>query len=172
MKTQIAGWYVIYTRPRHERKVVNYLVELKIISLLPATRVFRKTKNKAKYLDSPLFPSYVFVYLNDLEEFYKVLSLEGVLYFVRTGKEVAKVNESVIHNIRLLIGQGYDHHIEVSETEFLPGKKIMIKDGAMTGLNGEIVETRGEQKILVRIRLLQRSILITLPSDVIASIAS
>jgi transcriptional antiterminator RfaH len=172
MKTPIAGWYVIYTRPRHERKVVAYLSELKIVSLLPVTRVFRKTKSKIKYLDTPLFPCYIFICVKDLDEFYRVLSLDGVLYYVRTGKEVAKVSESVIHNIRVLAGQGIDSDIEVSDADFLPGKKILIKDGAMTGLNGEIIETRGQQKILVRIRLLQRSILITLSSDVIASIAS
>jgi transcription antitermination factor NusG len=169
MNTRIAGWYVIYTRPRHEKKVAIQLSEINIVSFLPTMRTVRVYKNREKYIDAPLFPSYIFVYVNDLDEYYRGLSINGALYYVRSGENVAKVSEAVIHNIRLLVEQGNDQQMEVSDAYFRPGKQVLIKDGVMTGLYGEIVEVKGTQKILIRITLMQRSILITLPCNDLAT---
>lgn len=172
MSALITGWYVIYTRPRHEKKVALQLSDFNIAYVLPTTRILRVWKDRKKYVDAPLFPSYVFVYLEDLETYYKILTLEGVLYYVRAGKDVAKVNENVIHNICLITREVSDTDIEISDDYFLPGKQVMINDGVLCGLTGEIVEVRGEQKMLVRMSMLQKNILVTIPCQYLAGIST
>ena len=60
------GWYLIYTKPHHEKKVYTRLLERNINAFLPLTKRLRSWNDRKKYIDEPLFPSYVFIYLNDM----------------------------------------------------------------------------------------------------------
>ena len=169
MKNFHAGWYLIYTKPRHEKKVHSKLTELKIESFLPLTKKLRNWHDRRKYIDEPLFPSYVFIYLNDMQKYYEGMDAEGSLYYVRTGKEIARINETIINNIRLVSSQGSE--IEVSDRVFQPGRRLVINQGALTGLSCEMIQYNSKQKLLVRVDLLQRSILMTLPEDHLMPVA-
>lgn len=160
------GWYVIYTRPRHEKKVAGKLAETGINIFLPTRKQIRIWNDRKKCIEEPLFPSYVFVYLDGLQSYYAALGLEGVLYYVKTGKEVARVSESIVNDIRLITDQAKD--LEVTDDYFQPGQKLVISQGALTGLNCEIVQSNGKQRVLVRVDLLQRNILLTLSTEHLA----
>jgi transcriptional antiterminator RfaH len=163
MNTFNTGWYLIYTKPRHEKKVHTRLTELKINSYLPLTKKLRTWHDRKKYVDEPLFPSYIFIYLNDMQTYYEGMDTEGSLYYVRYGKEIARVQDSVVNNIKLVSGQAKDP--EVSDALFQPGRQLVISKGALTGLSCEVVEYNSKQKLLVRVDLLQRNILLTLPEE-------
>lgn len=163
MNNFATGWYVIYTRPRYERKVSARLSELKIPCLFPTKKVLRTWQDRKKYVDEPLFPSYVFVYLDGLKSFYEGKDAEGAMYYVRTGKEMAKVSEAVVNNIRLISDKARE--LEISDALFRPGRRLVISKGALTGLSCEVVRVCNVKKLLVRVDLLQRSILATLPEE-------
>src|SRR5688572_29524649 len=154
------GWYLIYTKPRHEKKVHARLTELKVNSFLPIRKTLRNWHDRRKYIDEPLFPSYVFIYLNDVQNYYNGMEVESALYYVKIGKEMARVSDTVVNNIRIATQQEKD--IEVSDTFFQPGHKVVISQGALTGLTCEVVENDNKQKLLVRVELLQRNILLSL----------
>ncbi|HEV9036187.1 MAG TPA: UpxY family transcription antiterminator [Puia sp.] len=165
-----SGWYLIYTKPRHEKKVHERLSQLDIRSFLPITRKLRSWHDRKKYVYEPLFPSYVFVYLKDMQHYYYGMDTEGALYYVRTGKDIAKVNESIVDSIRLLTESGTG--IEVSAGNIAPGQQLTIHQGPLTGVSGEVVQVRGSQKIVVRVHLLQRNLLAILPSDYLMPVHS
>lgn len=158
-----AGWYLVYTKPRHERSVDKRLTEMEITSYLPIRKMLRQWHDRRKYVDELLFPSYVFVYLNNLQQYYESLDTEGVLYFIRVGKEIASVSETVINSIKVVTGQAAD--LEVSEQRFAPGSKVEIMEGALTGLSCEVVSHDSKKKLLVRVGLLKRNLLVSVPSD-------
>jgi len=168
MNNFLAGWYLIYTKPRHEKKILTRLAEINVNSFLPTKKSLRAWHDRKKYIDEPLFPSYLFVYLNDMQNYYEGIDTEGALYYVKTGKEIARVNESVINNIKLVTGQ--TRNLEVSENHFRPGRKLVISKGALTGLSCEVVQIDRQQKLLVRVDLLQRNILLTLPAEQLMAI--
>lgn len=155
------GWYLLYSKPRHEKKVSQFLTELDINFLLPTVKKLHQWHDRKKYVDMALFPSYIFVRLKDIREYYDGLNVEGVLHYVKFGKAPARVSEEVIESIRLLVGQGVD--MEVSYDHFLPGRRFLIQEGPLTGLSCEVVQYKGIHKILVRVHLLQRNLLATLP---------
>jgi len=167
MSKHIAGWYLIYTMPRHEKKVAVKLSQINIISFMPTYKTLRVWKDRKRYVDAPLFPSYIFLYANDLEEYYRALSVEGALYYVKSGKEIAVISETIINNIRLLAKQ---ENVEVTSDSFMPGRQVMIRNGLLNGFSGEIVEVKGMEKILVRVSLLQKNILVTLPTEDVCSL--
>lgn len=99
MNTFTTGWYVMYTRPQHEKKVTIRLSELGFSCYLPIRKMLKIWHDRKKYVEEPLFQSYVFVHLNGIEDYYLGQHLPGVLQYVRFGKEVARVSEdlSLIH---------------------------------------------------------------------------
>ncbi|RFM26928.1 UpxY family transcription antiterminator [Deminuibacter soli] len=158
-----AGWFVIYTKPRHEKKVTEQLGKAAVNAFLPTVKTLRTWCDRKKYIETPLFPSYVFVHLTDTQCYLKSLDIDGVLHYVRTGKEIARISDTVIDHIRLAV-QG-ETGMEISYENFRPGRQLMIREGVFTGYCCEVVQYKGKEKILVRISLLQRSILLNLPAE-------
>jgi transcriptional antiterminator RfaH len=157
------GWYLIYTKPRHEKKVHTCLMEKSVTTFLPTRKVLRNWHDRKTYIDEPLFPSYLFIYLNDLQNYYEGMNTEGSLYYVKTGKEIARINDTVVNNIKLATTQLND--IEVSDRNFQPGQQLVINKGILTGLSCEVVRVDSKKKLLVRVELLQRNLLLSLPEE-------
>jgi transcription antitermination factor NusG len=163
MSKFISGWYVIYTKPRHEKKVFTQLAERSITTFLPTRKVLRNWHDRKKYVDEPLFPSYIFIYLNDMRNYYEGINTDGTLYYVKTGKEIARINETVVNNIKLATSQTKD--IEVSDRSFQPGQQLVINKGILAGLLCEVVRVDSKKKLLVRVEFLRRNLLISLSED-------
>jgi len=163
-----AGWYLIYTKPRHEKKVSAQLFQSDINNFLPTKKALRNWHDRKKYVDEPLFPSYVFIYLNDLQHYYKGLDLDGALCYVRAGKEIAQVSQTVIDNIKLVSSEVNEY--EVSGTSFSPGKQLVISKGPLTGLSCEVIQYNNKKKLLVRVDLLQRNLLVTVSDEDVMAI--
>lgn len=161
MKNFATGWYLLYTKPRHEKKVASGLKDCSVTHYIPTAKRLRTWCDRKKYIDEPLFPSYVFVYLNNMHDYVNALGVEGAIYFVKFGKEIARVSQSVIDDIKLVVDKGAD--VEVTAQYFSLGQQLVISQGPLTGLNCEVVEYQGKEKLLVRVHLLQRNILLTLP---------
>lgn len=163
MSTFRPGWYVVYTKPRHEKKVHTRLTEKNIASILPTKKVLRSWHDRKKYVEEPLFPSYIFIQLNSMHDYYGGIEEDSVLYYVKTGKEIARVSETIVDNIRLASSHGSE--IEVSDQHFQPSRRLVIQHGVLTGLTGEFVKYENKKKLLIRVSLLQRSILLSLPDE-------
>lgn len=163
-----SAWVLIYTKPKQERKVALQLQERNIPVLLPSTKVVRDWHDRKKVIDTPLFPSYVFVFIDKQDHYYNCLQCDGVLCFVRSGNEIVHIRPEVISNLKLITKDG--EGIEVHDGYISPGRKQVIKTGIFSGLNCEVVEYKREEKIIVRIDLLNRIVLATLNSQVFFSI--
>ncbi len=169
MSVFAVGWYVIYTKSRHERKVAMKLSQLEINYFLPTIKTLRSWHDRRKYIDTPLFPSYVFVYLNNFKEYFATLGIGGVSYYVNSGKDVARLNNKVIEDLRMVVERG--NEIQVSLDDFKIGQRMLIREGPMTGLQCEVVTVKGEKKILVRVNLLKRNLLVSVTSNHLVPIA-
>jgi transcriptional antiterminator RfaH len=163
MSKFICGWYVVYTRTKHEKKISEKFSEDGIHHYLPLTRRLHSWHDRKKYIDMPLFQSYIFVYPKDTGEFYDIQHVSGVLGYVRFGKEIPRVGEDIIQYIQNLVNTG--NEIEVSSDYFPPGRKFYIQCGPLTGVPCEVVQRSQKEKILVRIHLLRRNLLVSMPTQ-------
>jgi transcriptional antiterminator RfaH len=157
------GWYLLYTMPRHERKIAARLMELTVEAFFPTSRHLKEGQGKKRWVDEPLFPSYIFVYLKSAPDYFTGLNMEGVWYYVRTGKTIARVDQKVIDDIRLLCTQG--NSVQVSSDSYAPGRRLVVQRGALSGLSCEVVQSNGREKLLVRMSLLQRNLLVTVAAE-------
>lgn len=156
-----AGWHLIYTMPNQEKKVASRLTERSIKNYLPLTVQKRQWHDRIKTVHAPVFPSYVFVYLSSLYDYYEGMKMEGSCNYVKFGNRLARVTEQEIGNIRMIESEGAN--VEVSDKTFQIGQRLVIQEGPLTGLNCEVVDYKGKQRILVRVSMLQRALLADLP---------
>ena len=155
------GWYLIYTKPHQERKVANQLSEMNIQSYLPLKLERRKWSDRIKIIHSPIFPSYVFVQLKSVQEFFDGLSAEGSCCYVKFGNEAARMREDEIEAIRMIETNG--ENIEIADNSFQIGQHLVIQHGPLNGFPCEVIQYKGRKRILVRVAILQRSIMADLP---------
>jgi transcriptional antiterminator RfaH len=156
-------WCVLYTRPRFENKVVEELKNNGVNCLLPRTRVVREYKTQRRLVEVPLFPSYVFICPGNLNDYYFGLDLKGVLGYVKFGSEIASVNRQTIDNLIMLDEKKCE--IELSTEVIAKGEMVMISEGPLTGLSGEMVEYKGRNKVIVRVSLLKSNVLIDIDAQ-------
>jgi transcription antitermination factor NusG len=60
-------WFVLYTRSRCEKKISALLTKRDIENYCPLSKSIRQWSDRKKMIYEPLFPSYVFVHVDDVE---------------------------------------------------------------------------------------------------------
>lgn len=155
-----AGWYIIYTAPRQEKKIANELSEQCITNYLPLVRTSRQWHDRKKVIYMPAFASYIFVYLDNSATYRNVLEIDGVYNYVKFGKVLAIVKQETIDQISVVLNS---QDVIISSAYFEAGEKLQIQEGPLTGLHCEMIKSEGKTKILVRVHLLNRNILVDVP---------
>lgn len=171
MNNANTSWFVLYTKSRHEKKILHELNAKKIEGFLPTIRRFRMTGERRRSIETPLFPSYVFVQLADRASYIRTLEIEGVLYYVRAGDKIAIVDEEIIKKLKISTKDG-SMALEITSEKICPGTPLLITAGPLVGMPGEAVKYKGRDKLIVRIDLLKRSILLDLAIENATVLAS
>jgi transcription antitermination factor NusG len=115
-----------------------------------------------------MFPSYVFINLTNQGDYFTGLSADGVLQYVKFDGRTARVADTIINNLKLVVDHG--NELEISWSKFDEGQKLTITEGPFCGMNCEVVRHNKKDKILVRLGLLQRNVLMELPSHYLVRI--
>jgi transcription antitermination factor NusG len=154
-------WYVLYTNPRAEKKVAGSLSDKGYLVYLPLQTTIKQWSDRKKKVEEPLFKSYLFIYANHEQDHIDILQVQGVMKFVRIGKETITVRQQQIDAIKLLLATGSD--IEVTDANYDIGDAVEIFAGPLKGLNGHIVKQIGSRNFSVSLEQLGASLLITVP---------
>lgn len=93
------NWYVLYTKPRWERKIAEQLEINGIECYCPLNRVERKWSDRWKTVQEPLFRCYVFVRIAK-ENINKPLEINGVFNYIHQMKQPAPVRDQEIEDMR------------------------------------------------------------------------
>src|SRR5690242_12899225 len=82
------SWYVLYTKPRNEKKVAELLKQKGVDVFCPIKEEIRQWSDRKKKILEPVFKSYIFVRLSNYKEnSIGVLTTPGAIRFLWwTGK--------------------------------------------------------------------------------------
>ena len=156
---ETAQWFAIHTRSRHEKKVAEELQQRGIISFMPVVRQVRRWSDRKKVIDFPLFSCYVFVQIAPTPAArVAVLSSYGVLGFVGPHHGTPIPAEQV-ESIRTLVLS--DVHL-TPESFIRVGQRVRIRGGALDGVEGILSGRGNDQKLIVSVDTIQRSISVSL----------
>lgn len=154
------SWYALYTRPRHEFKVKDELMEMGFEVYLPLHKVLRQWSDRKKWITIPLIRSYCFVRIAP-EKYLMPLKAESAVRYLYFDGKPALVRDHEIYTIRMICDSEYP--VEVVDRNFVSGEKITISCGPLCGLEGEYIENAGKFKILVKINTINHGLLVSIP---------
>ncbi len=162
-KTDEKRWHVVYTRSRAEKKVFAELTRKGIECFLPLQKKLRQWKDRKKWVEMPLISGYCFVAVSR-KEYDAVLHTDNVVCYVTFEGRAAVIPEKQIVFLKQLLKQN-DIEITVSKESFKPGKKVEVIEGPLMGLQGELVETRGKDKFILRITEIENTFSVEIPAS-------
>lgn len=149
------NWFAVYTSPRHEKRVAQYLGVREIEHYLPLYHPRHKwSSGSTVILDLPLFPGYIFVRI-DRSERVRVLEVHGVLTFVGgTGGHPAALPDAEIDALRcgLSLRRAEPHAL------LTVGQRARIRSGALAGMVGIVVRHKGSLRVVLTVELIMQSV--------------
>jgi transcription antitermination factor NusG len=155
-------WYALYTKSRNEKKAHAALLSSGIESFLPLIKNLKQWSDRKKWVEEPLFRSYLFVHIFPAE-YYTVLNAFGVVRYVTFEGHAVVVPPQQILAIKQYL------NAEDSSQETLPvfeqGDKVEIFRGALKGLTGKLIRLQGKQKVIIEIESIGQSITLTIPGS-------
>lgn len=149
MYTTKKKWFAVYTRPRWEKKVSELLDRKCIENYCPLNKVRRQWSDRTKIILEPLFTSYVFVNITELDQL-EVRKTDGIINFVYFLSKPAVIRNDEIDAIKLFLAR-YEG-VKLNKTNVNINDYIQITDGPLIHLEGNVLEVRN------------RTIIVTLPS--------
>ena len=119
------NWYVIYTKPRCEKKVEDQLLSLGINAYCPKRKEIKFWSDRKKKIDVPLLPSMVLVNLEE-KNINDVFQVNGALrYMFWLGKR-AKVRQKEVDVLKKYSSSGFSfsdseiYNVKVGDSFGLP----------------------------------------------------
>lgn len=158
----IKTWYAIYTRSRAEKQIHEQLLKAGLDAYLPLVKTLKQWSDRKKWVEEPLFRSYIFVHIT-ASEYYDVLNTPGAVRFITfEGKPVA-IPPQQIEAIRQFVDTGQE--LPDVDLELKPGAMVDIIAGPMRGISGELLEVMGKKKVKIEIDGLGHAVYLELPAS-------
>lgn len=142
------NWYVLTTKPKHEKKVCYGLTNLNIINYLPLQKQQRIWHDRKKWVETILFPSYIFIKI-DKKRRNKVFEIDGIVKYISTAGKAAILKEEEIERIKRL--SSYLGEIEIAKSNIEIGEEVEIIAGHFKGIKGKVVSIKGKYKLCIAI---------------------
>jgi transcriptional antiterminator RfaH len=142
------NWFVLYTKPRHEKKVAERLTGAGYRVYCPLQKVVRKWSDRTKVVEEPLFKGYLFIQIEDHKR-EEVFTNPGTVRYLFWLRRPAIVREEEIAAIQKWMGH-YDHE-RLKVTDITPGTYVCITSGKFMNKEGILLDT-SNSKALVQLK--------------------
>lgn len=153
-------WYALYTKPRWEKKVSQLLIERGIENYLPLQKILKQWSDRKKWVQEPLFRSYIFVYISP-DQYLPSLQTSGVVRFVTFEKKAVTIPPVQIEAIKTYAQTGEELIQETPDVK--TGDRVIVIRGTLKGLEGTLVQISNKKRLRIMIEGIQQSLHIKVP---------
>lgn len=154
MPRQDLPWFAIRVKPKHEERTALALRQKGYEEFLPTRRERRQWADRWKEIRAPLFPGYLFCRI-DIAQRLPVLTIPGVLHIVGTGKCPVPISDEEVAAIQTVTASG----CWLEDWPYLDaGERIVLVDGPLKNVEGILISHAGQDRLVVSVDLLQRSV--------------
>lgn len=165
-------WYALYTHPRSEKKLAEGLDKLGIEFYLPLLRKRKKWSDRYKWIEEPLFASYIFIHINFDRDSLRVLKLPQAVYFVSTEGTPTVVEDNDLELLRLAV-ENYADSLIIRDTSALStGQAVRVGGGPFVGREAIIERIQGKAVVVVSFPALNKSVQVEIAAEMLTPIAS
>jgi transcriptional antiterminator NusG len=150
----VLPWYAVRVRSRSETSVAAYLRNQGLEAFLPTYEDTRRWSDRVRRVELPLFPGYLFCRFDPLVRL-PILKAPGVIHVVGVGRQPVPVDDAEIAAVQMVVRSGLPRqpwpYLHV-------GQRVRVESGALSGLEGVLLNLKGEHRVVVSVTLLQRSV--------------
>ena len=130
-------WYVVYTKPRWEKKVAGLLEKKTLEHYCPLNKVVRQWHDRKKTLLEPLFTSYVFVRATPRQHSY-IKAIPGVVNFIHWLGKPAVVRDEEIQSVKDFLDE--HNSVDVEKISVNLHDTVKIIRGPFMHQEGKIIQ--------------------------------
>ena len=157
-------WFVAHTRPRREKKLVEYCQREGMAATLPCYKSPHKYRGKTVVFEKPLFPGYVFLEISERE------------------KELVRQNDAVANLLEVFDQQIFQQQLEnilvALEADLgvrlAPsigeGMQVRIKSGPLEGIEGWVERREGMTTVFLRLDFISQAAAVKLDANLLEPI--
>ena len=151
---ELAPWFALWTRSRHEHVVREQLERKQVETFLPTITRWSRWKDRRKKIAWPLFPGYCFARF-DAAQRLGVLHCTGVVNIVSFDGEPAPIAPAELENIRRLVDTEllYDPCPLIHE-----GMRVEVVHGALKGVVGRLVRKGAHARLVLSVDLIGQAV--------------
>jgi transcription antitermination factor NusG len=161
-------WFALRVKPRHERSSAAALQFKGYEGFVPLYRSRRRWSDRVKELELPLFTGYVFCRF-DPRFRVPIISTPGVLRIVGNGRQPAPVADGEIEALKAVVRSG----LPAEPWPFIEvGCPVSIEDGPLRGVQGTLLEIKKQERLILSVSLLRRSIAVEVYRDWVKALPS
>ena len=162
------SWFALQVRTRWENSTALLLAGKGYQTLLPTYQVKRQWGRRVKQVDAPLFPGYVFCRF-DAQKRLPIVVTPGVITVVGRGRLPVPVDDTEIAAIQTVVSSG----LQAEPWPYLEvGQKVRIDSDALEGLEGILINFKGNDRIVVSVSLLRRSVALEIDRSCVKAVGS
>jgi transcription antitermination factor NusG len=148
------NWFALQVRTRWESSTAVLLSGKGYQTILPTYQTKRRWNGRIRQLSAPLFPGYVFCQF-DAQNRLPILVTPGVITVVGCGRVPVPVEDAEIAALQSIVSSG----LRAEPWPYLElGQRIRIGSGALNGLEGVLINFKGNHRVVVSVSLLRRSV--------------
>ena len=140
------NWYVVYTKPKWEKKVAEQLQKRGIECYCPLITQMRQWSDRKKKVEVPLFNSYVFVQLAESDR-NSVFDTVGVVRYLFWLGKPAIVRDEEINVIKKWLNSA--DTIDVAVASYQIGDSIQLESGPFSAQTATIQDMTNTHYVLV-----------------------
>lgn len=159
-------WYALQTWLRKESQIASQLEGQGFECFLPKYKSVREWSDRKKEVEQPLFPGYLFCRFEYTQR-RPVVVTPGVLQVVGCGRTPMPIEDREIEAIQIAVSSGIPSqpwpYLEV-------GQKVRIHTGKLSGLEGILINFKGNHRVVLSVSLLQRSVALEVDLAWVASL--
>ncbi len=159
-------WYVLYTRPRHEKKVRDGLIEKKIEVFLPLLTKTLVYKNRKKKSEVPLFNSYLFARF-DYKYRFTVLETHGVIKLVNFKGVPGVVPDWQIDSLKKMLENPESLQLE---NYIRQGDIVEVTQGPFKGMRGAVIKRKGETRLIITIEGIMQTVSVEIDAEYVQAV--
>lgn len=152
-------WFVAHTKPRREKKLVEFCERQGIAATLPCYASAHKYRGKSVVFQKPLFPGYVFLQLRAAE-----------ISTVRQNDHVANLlevfDQATFARQLYEILRALESGLEVRLAPAIEsGTRVRIRSGPLQGVEGLVEYRQGHTTVILRLDFINQAAAIRMTVD-------
>ncbi|WP_036151648.1 UpxY family transcription antiterminator [Maribacter forsetii] len=137
------NWYVLYVKPKNEKKVAKRLSSHQLDVYCPMIKEVKQWSDRKKTIEVPLFKSYVFVNITECDR-QKVFEVPGVVRYLFWLGKPAIVRDIEMETLKKWLSDDTVENYSLTKLE--SGDRVAIKYGALKDQKAEIIEV-GKKRV-------------------------